>query len=260
MNYPIIASERAHAINGVDGRYFGATVGGSNYKPGTFTVQRWMSHGRPIGGYGKDAMLSVECRYDDQCRNGHNTFAITADVRRPRARDIEAGECLHDDIARVFPELAPLIQWHLVSADGPMHYLANAVYLAGDRDYRGLRAGETRQLRDRKTGTPCWRMAYVDATGAECAKPETYLDSETAPIVGARLAYVPWTVGGEGKARELDVARRVACWPDATDSELCAEPDSLRAALAARLPALLARFREAMESAGFLWAPPVGAA
>ena len=42
----------------------------------------------------------------------------------------------------------------------------------------------------------------------------------------------------EGKERELDAARRVAIWPEATDEELTA-PD-LKGRLEARLPALLA--------------------
>ena len=219
-------------------------------------------------------MLSVECRYDDQCRNGYNTFAITAEVRRPRARDIDAGGCLHEDIAAVFPELAPLIPWHLVSADGPMHYLANAVYLAGDRDYRGLRAGERRPL-IRRDGRASWSLVAVNAPGvaiistptgdkyrADTFLPLFILDKDYTGDAPPPVPALEWArdyITGEGKARELDAARRVACWPDATDSELSAEPDELRAMLEARLPALLARFWEAMESAGFLLAPPVAA-
>lgn len=90
--------------------------------------------------YGPGAMITANVRYDDQCGNGHNTFAITADVVTPRSKrrnDIEAGGCLHDDVAKKFPELAPFIKFHLVSTDGPMHYIANTVYHVeqGNLDY-----------------------------------------------------------------------------------------------------------------------------
>ena len=37
--------------------------------------------------------------------------------------------CIHEEIARYFPELSPLIEWHLVDDNGePLHYVANALY------------------------------------------------------------------------------------------------------------------------------------
>ena len=46
------------------------------------------------------------------------------------------GQC-RDDIREHFPELAHLLQWQLVSTDGPMHYVANTTYHAdsGNLDY-----------------------------------------------------------------------------------------------------------------------------
>jgi hypothetical protein len=146
-NSPIISAERAAPMLGVAGRFFARTVGGTNYKPGTFTSQKWISERRKIAGYGKGAEIQVKVRFDDDCRNGHNTFAITGDITAPRAggrREWIAGGCCHDDIAKAFPELEPLIKWHLTSSDGPMHYIANTVYLAGDRDHWGKREGEPR--------------------------------------------------------------------------------------------------------------------
>ena len=90
--------------------------------------------------------IKARIRHDDNCGNGHNTFAITGDIDRiaNNGRIVEeSGGCIHDDIAKHFPDLAPLIKWHLVSTDGPMHYVGNTVYLAGDTDYNGLREGET---------------------------------------------------------------------------------------------------------------------
>lgn len=89
-------------------------------------------------------VIIVEVRYDDQCGNGHNSFAITADIyskdRYPGESTIEyngkklwcyTGGCCHEQVAEAFPELAPFIKWHLSSSDGPMHYVANGVYWAG---------------------------------------------------------------------------------------------------------------------------------
>lgn len=92
---------------------------------------------------GERCEFTAEVRYDDECGNGHNSFAITGTIgsQRKRARDggVLAGGCLHDEVAAHFPELAPLIKWHLCSSDGPMHYTANVLYLAGDRELDAAR-------------------------------------------------------------------------------------------------------------------------
>lgn len=142
-NSPVLTEEYTHAINGVAGRMFARTIGGKNYKEGTFSSQKWGASREYQEGKSKFRMR-VEVRFDDNCRNGHNTFAITCSIDEWRAgtwREFGGGAA-HDEIGRVFPELAPLIKWHLCSTDGPMHYIANTVYLAGDRDHNGKRAGE----------------------------------------------------------------------------------------------------------------------
>lgn len=67
--------------------------------------------------------IKVNIQYDDNCGNGHNTFSITGETR-------DSGGCIHDEIAERFPELAKFIKWHLVSSDGPLHYVANSLYHA----------------------------------------------------------------------------------------------------------------------------------
>lgn len=56
-------------------------------------------------------------------------FGVTGDLRE-RGKWV-AGGCMHDEVREYFPELAPYLRWHLTSTDGPMHYLANAMYHAG---------------------------------------------------------------------------------------------------------------------------------
>lgn len=188
--------------------------------------------------------IVVTLRFDDEHNNGHESFAMTADIRE-NGREYMGG-CCHEEIVRVFPALAPLVKWHLCSTDGPMHYLANTLYLAGERDHNGLLKGEFRPFRNKETGQPEWKIPFEPAY----SKCREYIVSDTkpAPLV---LEYEQYGHTGEGKARELDHARSAAIWPDATDAELCA-PD-LKERLIARLPGLLADFKAAMLGAGFLW-------
>lgn len=252
MFNPILKNESEHSIFGAPGRYFGATMR-HDEAPGCFCKQRWISERRPFTKYHKLGYLQVTVRFDDDCRNGHNSFAITADASHPGARDFDACGCLHDDIADAFPELAPLIKWHLSATDGPMHYLANTIYHASDRDCHGLKNGESRQLKNGKTGLPSWELVAVDADGDTIPtyKLPRYQDSAEAPTSEYRLEWRPWCRIGEGKARDLDAARACAVWPEATDAELLAP--GLKERLDARLPGLLAEFRQTVESIGFMW-------
>ena len=91
---------------------------------------------KPINWYDKPHKMSVTLRYDGEYHNGHNTFSITADIHMVSALAGQkgrwaAGGCLHDETKQYFPELAHLIQWHLVSDDGPMHYVANTLHHLG---------------------------------------------------------------------------------------------------------------------------------
>lgn len=302
-------NERAAAMLGVPGRFMNTHA----WDDDRFSTQTWISQARQIAGYGPNAEMRVTVRYDDQCKNGHNTFSITADVTTPASRrrnDIEAGGCMHEEIARVFPELAPLIQWHLTSSDGPMHYIANTVYHASNRDSSGRAEGEpcawdyairvgnspithrikrefwewlqarTPENRDPNTDgefllasvhhkkragetydfSPKYTfVGFNDETWHACPfdsseEAREWADALNDPRLPIEFLKIP-TQYSAGKARELDKARRAAIWPEATDEELCADKATLTAALQARLPALLARFRAAVTGAGLAWSP-----
>jgi hypothetical protein len=213
-------------------------------------------------------VIIATVRYDDECGNGHNSFSITGELYD---RDYIRGEssvqnskgkkrfggscgCLHDEIAKHFPELAPLIKWHLVSSDGPMHYVANTIFQASDRDHRGLLAGEKRQLVNGRTKQPVWERVMRDGTGQEVSGGSgNWQDSAEKPTETLTAAWEPVWVVGEGKARELDHARSSAVWPEATDAELMQDREALTAALLARLPALMVEFKAAVESLGFTY-------
>ncbi|RWF33767.1 hypothetical protein [Mesorhizobium sp.] len=299
----IVRNEFAGQVFGVAGRFHNVVLWADG---ATFANQHFTTEARPVSGYGKGATIRAELRFDDNPRNGHNTFAITGEVRDPsviRDRGIVACGCVHDEIAKAFPELAPLIRWHLTSTDGPMHYAANAVFLAGNRDHWGKLAGEVSATETvvRFGDNPISHrlkkpflaflqsaaeingqgrfdfeviaVAYENKRGASYDFKPKYtfggygvdwygcpFDSEREALefLGALQRCNPHfdtvaTAWGEGKARDLDAARRAAIWPEASDAELSVEPEALKAALAARLPALIAEFRRDMETAGFLW-------
>lgn len=110
---------------------------------GLFRNQRFVAS-RPFNedGFKAGSTITVEIRFDDECKNAKQSFAITGHVQEPRARDYSMGGCIHEEIAKYFPELAPFIKWHLFDSNGPMHYVANAVYHASNRDSSGYAAGE----------------------------------------------------------------------------------------------------------------------
>lgn len=201
--------------------------------------------------------LTATVRYDDSCGNGHNSFAITGAQYYKEGRGFwreDAFGCLHDIIAKQFPELAPFIKWHLTSSDGPWGYIANTVYFAGDRDHWGLQKDERRQIKNGKTGKPAWELVARHKTIGEILpiyKLDKNIDADTMPACEYELIWKSWDRVGEGKERELDKARNAAVWPDATDEDLIAP--GLKERLEARLPQLMQEFKTAVESLGFVY-------
>lgn len=266
-----------------------------------------------------DNVIIAEVRHDDECGNGHNTFAITAEIYEPYMQRGEATAinakgrtvwlnscgCCHEEVAKHFPLLAPFIKWHLTSTDGPMHYLASTIYHAGDRDCDGKRKGERWQIKGHEekrvvfAGFPITfefkreMIAFIESAPNWASVEPVPVEHEKDPTTNYKFdpkwtltgLTLPWykcpfdrqeeaqefleacrqlapkitvfqekfTKVGKGKERELNAARTSAVWPDATDEELSVEPDELKAALLARLPALMAEFKQAVESLGFVY-------
>lgn len=253
--------------------------------------------------HGTTFRIIANVRHDDECGNGHNTFSITADIyeklKNGQWRDY-AGGCCHDKVVKHFPELAPLIKWHLTSTDGPMHYLSNVVYHAGNRDHWGCQKGEVRSwdLAVKFSNFPLeWKgrrdqpfIKWLKGLGSDLSnisvvaishvnRPDesykfepkysltgfgkTWYDCPfndrreaeqflEALKLGFEIVSIP-SAWGEGKKRDLDAARNCAVWPEATDEQLCAEPNELKAMLLARLPALMVEFKAAVESLGLVY-------
>lgn len=179
-------------------------------------------------------------------------FSITGEtweLGRPKI-DKYSLSCGSLNIGYYFPELAHLDKYHLMSIKEPMHYVANSLYHASNRDHWGLLKGEKRQIKNGKTGQPCWTMVAIDKDGneVELYTLNKYKDAETQPEdEGLTVQWRPlWRVG-EGKEPDLEAARRSACWPEARLEDFTEEK------LRARLPELLKQFRHDVEAAGIAW-------
>ena len=101
----------------------------------------------------KDGLVRFKAtvRLDDRCSNAHDTCSITGEGQYKRdSMDLwqEGYGCIHEEIASVFPELAPFIKWHLTSTDGPAHYVADSTYHATNRE-NGKLAGEVLSYENR---------------------------------------------------------------------------------------------------------------
>lgn len=82
--------------------------------------------------YGKTNIF-VSIRLNDECKNGHQDFAITGDIYKagnPKTdRYFIAGGCIHDEILKVFPEFKIFVNLHLCDYKGvPTHPAANGFY------------------------------------------------------------------------------------------------------------------------------------
>ena len=95
----------------------------------TRAQRRILSEIRDFPGLG---LGRVVLQYDDRRVNGHKTFFSITVLGHG------FGGPMHDEIREVFPEFANLIKWHLVSADGPMHYMDNTLFHARKDKGRGL--------------------------------------------------------------------------------------------------------------------------
>jgi len=245
--------------------------------------------------------ITVKLRYDDECGNGHNSFAMTAMVLRQhptiRGRWLKDRDgCCHELIVKHFPDLEKYVKWHLTSSDGPMHYVGNTLFHAGDRDCWGKRKGEPKSFKtqiffnrvpipfEKYSESFCKFLQEADYdnlvimalpyTGDSSMmfnpkytfegfgtkwhegpfdnhqEAENFLRALRECDVEFKSICVAW---GEGKTRDFKAARSCAVWPEATDEQLSAEPEQLKAALIERLPNLMKEFKYDMESLGFVY-------
>lgn len=98
--------------------------------------------------------MYIKIRLNDECKNGHQDFAITADVYQKGKPKIDKyhimGGCCHDEILATQPDLNIFVALHLCDYKGiPMYAIENGFY--------HLREG----LGDIKPDNPKFKSAFI---------------------------------------------------------------------------------------------------
>jgi len=115
--------------------------------------------------------LVVKIRLNDECKNGHQDFAITADLYKGKGRTERsylAGGCLHDEINKFAPKFKQFVKLHLSDCEGvPMHAVANGFY--------HMREGFNDKTKNQKTEfCNYYRIAPLQYDELKKAKDEKY--------------------------------------------------------------------------------------
>lgn len=79
------------------------------------------------------ANIQIKIRLNDECKNGHQDFSITATIwetgKKRTDRNMISGGCCHDDILEIRPDLKPFVNLHLADYTGcPMYAVENGFY------------------------------------------------------------------------------------------------------------------------------------
>lgn len=77
--------------------------------------------------------MYIKIRLNDECKNGHQDFAITADIYQKGKPKIDkyfiAGGCCHDEIVKTNPNLKIFVNLHLCDYEGiPTYAVENGFY------------------------------------------------------------------------------------------------------------------------------------
>jgi len=82
----------------------------------------------------KGEPMHIHIRLSDPCKNGHNDFAITADIwsktaKRLTDNNIDRCGCCHEDIVKKMPSLQLFVDLHLSDESGaPVYAVENGYY------------------------------------------------------------------------------------------------------------------------------------
>lgn len=111
----------------------------------------------------KGHKIFVSIRLNDECKNGHEDFAITATIYEAgkplNDRNMIMGGCCHEEILKAYPEFKIFVDLHLADSTGaPMYAIENGYYhmtnLDNDNskaitmDYLRISENEYNQIKD----------------------------------------------------------------------------------------------------------------
>lgn len=124
--------------------------------------------------------ITVKIRLNDECKNGIEDFSITGEIYKagkPRTgRNMITAGCIHEEIARAFPEFIPFIRLHLADWQGiPMYAVENGFY--------HLKNG----FNNEAAGTPEHATKFCEYYRMAPAQFEALKNSETSAIYGFYL-------------------------------------------------------------------------
>lgn len=116
-----------------------------------------------------DRVVIAEIRLNDECKNGHQNFAITGRVYekdKPRHdRYVIRGGCCHDDILKAFPEFKVFVDLHLSDYNGsPMYPESNGWYYCRREQFdvlQGMMRCNDEQLEVLKTAVDQKHFHYL---------------------------------------------------------------------------------------------------
>lgn len=127
--------------------------------------------------------VNVIAKLADECKNGHSDFSVTAEVysiKGPERPRLECRGCCHEEVAKAFPELKPIISLHLSNYLGqPLCAVENSMYFLKESaqkgaDYMRITLEKAESLRtialldDKKFFTyQLYALGIVDAWKAE---------------------------------------------------------------------------------------------
>ena len=100
--------------------------------------------------------VRVTVRLDDECRNGHEDFSVTAGVYQYGMPKIDkymvCCGCCHEEVLQLFPEFKQFVDLHLCDVNGaPMYAVSNRFYHKGNNpdkwvEYNHLMQEEANQM------------------------------------------------------------------------------------------------------------------
>lgn len=141
-------------------------------------------------------------------------FSITSDIRE-NGREY-AGGCCHEEVAKHFPRLRPLIKWHCVDDDAhPMHYEANAAFWL--EYFHGINKYERKSY----DPDPLEAFKHTVVFGAVDTD-EATLPDLLAPIVAPDELQEVLNPGLALKNKQLQLGLRVQQWCNARREKLLA--------------------------------------